>query len=149
MSGCRRNESLKGRVDRNKVIGEGSFKRVYSGVYVEGRREGQPQATKELIHRTPHTSTVFYYDVIVAKVAAEIVEAWNVSNFINKHVVVTIPEIWVYTSKSDVAGVTHLVEPFIKNFEKFNSNTGWVPSEQRRWSQVMQVRGSRPLHCSS
>lgn len=140
---------MKGRVDRSTVIGEGSFKRVYRGAYVEGKRKGQPQATKELIHRTPHTSTVFYYDVAVAKLAAQLVEAWNVRNSIDKHVVVTIPEVWVYTGASDVAGVTHLVEPFIKSFEKFNSNTGWVPSHQRRWTEVMQVRSRWPLHCGS
>lgn len=146
MSPCRQNRSSQGIVARDEIIGEGSFKRVYKGRYTEGKRKGQPQATKELILNTPYTSTVFDHDIEVSRRSAEILEAWNDSGFINKRIVINIPEVWVYTRESRIPGVTHLVEPFIENFEKFNSNTGWVPDEQRRWTELMQVRRSCPLH---
>lgn len=142
MQSCRENKSVEGRVDRSRVVGEGSFKRVYRGTYVEGERQGQPQATKEIINTTPHTANVFQYDIVVAKAAAQVVEAWNAASFTDTRVLVTIPEVWAYTGDSDVSGVAHLVEPFLENYEKFNSNTGWVPAKQRRWTELMQVRGS-------
>lgn len=144
----RKNLSTKGEVDRSQVIGEGSFRRVYQGTYRDGPRRGKLQVAKELIHSTPYTSTVFDYDISVARRAAEIVESWNGSNFIDRMIMVNIPEVWEYTSKPELAGVRHLVEPFLQNFEKFNSNTGWAPPHQCRWTQVMQVRTLCRLACT-
>lgn len=41
-----------------------------------------------------------------------------------------------------------LVEPYIEDFEKFNSNSGWAPVTGNLWSDVMQALSHFSYHNS-
>ena len=51
-----------------------------------------------------------------------------------------IPQVWTFASSSlsHFSGTKALLEPFIENYQKFNSNTGWADGSTP-WPKVMQV----------
>jgi hypothetical protein len=76
-------------------------------------------------------------DIKAVDKAAEIVSAFNKAAFINQTIYVNKPEVWVYSTGNKV-GQKVLVEPFISDYAKYNSNSGYV-SGNTPWHQVMQV----------
>jgi hypothetical protein len=48
-------------------------------------------------------------------------------------------QVWTFVESSERAGQKHLVEPYIEDFCKFNSNTGVVFDQHDAWSQAMQA----------
>jgi len=55
------------------------------------------------------------------------------------------PAVWVFAPESDWAGQKHLVEPFIPNYQKFNSNTG-VQMGDDGWPAAMQALSHFSYH---
>jgi hypothetical protein len=89
-------------------------------------------------------ASVFDNDREVAAIAAQIVERFNDAGRVNKPIIVNMPDVWQYddgqsSHAAGIAGARALVEPMIINFQKFNSNSGWVLKDQHRWTRVMQV----------
>jgi hypothetical protein len=54
---------------------------------------------------------------------------------VDKPVKLNRPEVWQYA----VNGKLILIEPYIENFQKFNSNTGWVAKVDHPWIKILQV----------
>lgn len=77
--------------------------------------------------------------------AAIILKEWNGENLISHLISINQPCIW--NLDNTLAGTQEkvLLEPFIENFTKNNSNTGWVNSqeppnsERRKFSDICQV----------
>eukprot|EP00892_Ulva_mutabilis_P004116 jgi/Ulvmu1/2076/UM123_0008.1 len=64
-----------------------------------------------------------------------------------------MPEVWCFAgaARADIAESRVLVEPFIDNFSKFNSNTGWVPGcdgAHAIWVEAMQALSHFSYHAS-
>eukprot|EP00884_Botryococcus_braunii_P003387 jgi/Botrbrau1/13049/Bobra.0187s0011.1 len=57
------------------------------------------------------------------------------------------PGVWTFKPGSRYAGQKTLIEPFINNYRKFNSNTGWV-AHNDSWSEVMQSLSHFSYHKS-
>ena len=50
------------------------------------------------------------------------------------------PAIWRWEANGEsYDDALNLTEPLLSNFQKFNSNTGWTPKQQRGWTQVRRV----------
>jgi hypothetical protein len=58
-----------------------------------------------------------------------------------------MPDVWAFQRNSRWAGHKVLQEPFIDNYHKFNSNTGWADSSNP-WPQVMQALSHFSYHVS-
>jgi hypothetical protein len=57
---------------------------------------------------------------------------------------VNIPQVWEFID-GDWKGQKNLIEPYIKDFCKFNSNTGWNDS-RTPWPRVMQALSHFSYH---
>lgn len=150
------NTSASGRVDRSVILGEGSFKVVYKGEYTDGARKGQHYVSKELRMGPSYSDSVFQYELKIQKKAAQIIREFNEAKIIKRRVQLNSPEVWKFPtaspSRPDAAECRALVEPFISDFVKFNSNTGWVPqccgSSRAVWIEAMQALSHFSYHTS-
>ena len=79
--------------------------------------------------------------------AIHIVEQWNTQGFIDKHIQVNRPQVWQVQSGPQ-QGQKLLVEPYIENWEKFNSNSAWA-ADGTQWGRVMQALSHYSYHVSS
>jgi hypothetical protein len=77
----------------------------------------------------------------------EIVNKFNKLNIINKVINVNIPQVWYFMDESsdEWSGQRFLCEPFIRNYQKFNSNTGWNDSSIA-WGKAMQALSHFSYH---
>lgn len=140
MSASRENRAQHASIDTSEVFASGSNMHVYKGVYTRGERAGEPCVSKVFKSGSVFEDTFFASELKVVDEARDIIENFNADRILtNTNILINIPEIWVYTRNDE----KNLVEPFIDNFEKFNSNTGWVPNifggELNPWMQVMQA----------
>ena len=119
---------------RNAVVtdwfwAEGTFRQVGLGVYTKGPRRNQ----RCVVKRSKMTSSVeFDGDLKAVDLAIRIVEQFNAQGLAN--VFMNRPEVW----QIDASKEKLLVEPFIDNFKKFNSNSGWKSDEKQDDSLLMQ-----------
>jgi hypothetical protein len=79
--------------------------------------------------------------------ALHLVREWNNQGFIKQTIKVNMPDVWAFTRNSRWAGRKVLQEPFIGNYQKFNSNTGWADSSSA-WPKVMQALSHFSYHAS-
>lgn len=147
-SSARENDSSTARVDLSNPIAEGAFRLVYKGEYKEGRRKGQPCVCKIFKTGSVWEDSYFATDIKVIEKALHLVEQWNAVKVIDKTIQVNRARVWTF-SDPPREGEKNLVEPFIKNWEKFNSNSGYVNSDGRRWSEAMQALSHYSYHISS
>jgi hypothetical protein len=71
----------------------------------------------------------------------------NAQGIITSTIFLNHPEVWVFDEYSTYAGQKTLTEPFIENFEKFNSNSGVVFSaDGTNWSSLMQALSHFSYH---
>lgn len=81
----------------------------------------------------------------------ELLTAWNGVGVSQKTLRLNVPEVWTqdrWYSDGEVFEVMTLVEPFIENFTKFNSNSGWVAQDQGSWGELMQALSHFSYHVS-
>lgn len=79
------------------------------------------------------TGVVFtedFYTLLISRLSTrrlEIVDKYNELNLINNDVKINVPAVWQFNEESGPkwAGSKLLCEPFIENYQKFNSNSGW------------------------
>lgn len=153
VSCIRCNKAAAGSVDRSFVFGEGSFKIVYRGQYTDGCRRGQLYVSKEMRIGPSYVDTVFDHELNIVHKANQIIQQFNDLKIASRPVQLNNPEVWKYARAShpDIALSRALVEPYIKNFAKFNSNTGWVPAcygEEGMWVEVLQALSHFSYHAS-
>jgi len=126
------------------VYARGAFKDVYLGTYTSGDRKGESCVHKFFRDRAVFEDEYFAADVKVVQKAIQIVSAWNDLGVINKDILVNEATVWVVQNGERVDQKC-LVEPHIIDFEKFNSNSGWVAGDLP-WQDVMQALSHFSYH---
>ncbi|CAE7482533.1 TMEM144 [Symbiodinium microadriaticum] len=116
---------------------------VYSGQYTRGIRAGQAQVSKVFKDgKEAYEDQFFDQDVALCEESIKIVEPFNKAKKFGSYVKVCRAAVWHLTrSKQRV-----LVEPFLSNFQNFNSNTGWQGSTN--WSEALQSLSHFSYHHS-
>lgn len=87
--------------------------------------------------------------------ALQLLTAWNGAGVVKSTVRLNFPEVctqtrcWEnYDGEIEYTDKLTLVEPFIDNFTKFNSNSGWVARDQDDWGALMQALSHFSYHIS-
>ena len=125
---------------------EGGFRWVAKGQYTAGDRQGQACVTKWFKTGAVFSADFFTLDIKAVDRALEIVNHFNRLGIVNKAVKINVPDVWTFEDDgSDWAGQKTLVEPFIQNYQKFNSNSGWT-DESRAWGLAMQALSHFSYH---
>jgi hypothetical protein len=137
---ARRNLSVRSKT-YNGVIAEGAFRYVAKGVYTEGRRNGQPSVTKWFKEGAVYEADFYAKDIKAVEQAQKIIDAFNDEGIVDELIVLNHPEVWEVVG----FGQKVLVEPYIANFQKFNSNTGAVFASSG-WDQLMQALSHFSYH---
>lgn len=118
---------------------QGAFRWVAKGRYTVGQRAGEEAVCKWFKSGGVYEESFFNLDIKSVDKAEEILQKWNDAQFIDRHVYLNRPEVWTFADDESVwAGRKALVEPFIANYQKFNSNTGWQDSGFA-WGEAMQA----------
>lgn len=137
--------------DLTHPFAQGGFRWVAKGTYTNGVRNGEPCVCKWFKSGHVDQASFFDLDIKAMDKAHDLVREWNNRNLINKLVMVNIPEVWTFISSGGMGhliGKRYLQEPFINNYQKFNSNTGWADSETP-WPRVMQALSHFSYHVSA
>lgn len=131
--------------DYADVAGTGSFKIVYHGTFRDGSRANQPCVKKCIKPGCGEALELFKSEKAIVSKAAEPIEKFNDAGLSTAKTVVymNVPEIF-----RDRTGRETLVEPFIRNFEKFNSNSGWTNPSQSIRCLVLQALSHFSYHAS-
>ena len=145
MSSARENRACRASIKRSYVYAQGTFKNVYMGRYTEGSRAGEQCVCKIFKSGSVYEDSYFEHELLVVNKAIEVVNNYNQDGIIDKFIWINKPEIWSFVSNGEM----HLLEPFIANFEKFNSNTGWTPDKSSPWIDVMQALSHYSYHISN
>ena len=128
---------------------EGGFRWVALGTYTQGRRKGQRCVTKWF--KSGHVLEAHYFDKDIKAVdkALDIVRAFNCEGVIRSTVKLNVPEVWTFAREagSSWSGRKVLNEPFVDNYTKFNSNSGWS-TDTTPWPRVMQALSHFSYHKS-
>ncbi|KAK2590909.1 hypothetical protein QQS21_011407 [Conoideocrella luteorostrata] len=132
-----------------RPFAQGAFRWVAKGSYNSGLRCGQACVAKWFKTGAVFSKDYFALDIKAVDKALEIVNAFNELGVVNKVVKINVPEVWRSASGSHAewAGQNLLIEPFIQNYQKFNSNTGWS-DESEVWGMVMQALSYFSYHLS-
>lgn len=127
---------------------QGAFRWVAKGKYISGSREGQACVVKWFKTGAVFSDDYFTLDIKAVDKALEFVNRFNQLNLVNKAVKINVAQVWHFDDDSGHwAGQHHLCEPFIQNYQKFNSNTGWN-DDSRAWGEVMQALSHLSYHVS-
>lgn len=126
-----------------------AFRWVAKGHYVSGLRQGQRCVAKWFKNGAVFSEDFFTLDIKAADKALEIVERFNQLNMINKVIKINIPAIWRFDDncEEDWAGQMALCEPYIHNYQKWNSNNGWK-DDSTAWGKCMQALSHFSFHIS-
>lgn len=144
---ARENLSCRAEVYKSHIFATGTFKLVYKGAYTEGNRKNQDCVCKYFKTGSVFEESYFDNEIKVVTKALELITKFNNAGIISSDIYLNWPTVWWH----DHTGETCLVEPLIKNFEKYNSNTGWNPSyeDSTPWTDVMQALSHYSYHCTS
>ena len=136
--------------DLQHPFAEGGFRWVAKGTYTSGARHGEDCVCKWFKSGHVEEASFFDLDIKAMDKAHDLVKEWNSRRMIDKLVKVNIPEVWTfnYVIGSPISGKKVLQEPFIANYQKFNSNTGWADNETP-WPRVMQALSHFSYHVSA
>ena len=129
---------------------QGAFRWVARGRYTEGTRAGEECVCKWFKTGGVVESHFFDTDIATVEEAVRLITKWNARGVVNKMVQVNRPEVWTFDQYSGAqwAGKKVLQEPFIQNYQKFNSNTGWS-DDTLPWPRVMQALSHFSYHVSN
>ncbi|KAK5991731.1 Alpha-protein kinase 1 [Cladobotryum mycophilum] len=131
----------------NDPFAQGTFRWVAKGNYTSGPRQGQACVAKWFKSGAVFSDTYFTLDIKAVDKSLEIVDKFNESNIIDKAIKVNIPGVWYFMddSSEEWSGQRFLCEPFIQNYQKFNSNSGWNDSSIA-WGEAMQALSHFSYH---
>lgn len=130
-------------IDHSLVIGSGSFKDVHQGVYTKGPRSNQPCVEKKARPGSVSARELFKNESEIVEKALQYIERFNEEGVWKTDIYLNIPEIWRTRH-----GEPCVIEPFIRNFEKYNSNSGWVPNSEAHRILAMQALSHFSYHSS-
>ncbi len=131
--------------DLEDPFADGTFRWVAKGTYTSGQRDGQACVLKWFKTGAVFSADYFTLDIKAVDKALEIVNRFNQLNILDRSVKINVPAVWQFDDSR--AGEKALVEPFIENYQKFNSNTGWNTTA-RKWDQAMQALSHFSYHIS-
>jgi len=145
---ARENDSFAATFEAHYVFAEGAFRYVYEGEYTVGRRRGEKCVVKMFKNNSEvYEASFFEMDIKAVDKALHIIEQWNAMGFIDKTIQLNVPQVWEQTTGAEI-GRKQLVEPFIHNWQKFNSNSGWN-DDYMEWGRIMQALSHYSYHVSS
>ncbi len=140
---ARTNNCTRISVNLQNIIGSGSFRYCALGTYTGGMRTGQRCVVKyfkESWMADKHVDR----DLDAVEKALNIITQWNQSGFSGDDIIrLNVPEPWT------VNGKQCLVEPYIDDFFKINSNTGWTTNEDSEQVDMLQALSHYSYHVSS
>jgi hypothetical protein len=154
---ARRNDALAHDWDNwDNPDAEGTFRYVGYGRYTRGSRTGQRCVVKWFKDELQGDFDAFYEtELATVDKALQLLTAWNGAGVVKTTVRLNLPEVWTQTrcwgscdGEDDCTDELTLVEPFIDNFTKFNSNSGWVARDQGGWGELMQALSHFSYHIS-
>jgi hypothetical protein len=98
---------------------------------------------------TVFSADYFTLDIKAVNKALEIVNLFNQLGVIKQVIKINVAEVWTFDDDGDEdwAGARSLTEPFIEDYEKFNSNSGWT-DDSEGWPEVMQALSHFSYHVS-
>ena len=106
----------------NYELGEGSFRIWLEGTYRGGNRNGQAAACKRFKPQFCVMEAEFFAkDFQIADQAIRVAEEWNEICGYSSKVLITKGDI-----QHSNSGIPYLVEPLIRSYEKYTSNSGWI-----------------------
>ncbi len=123
----RQNVSTTSSIDQCELdnpFAEGSFRWVGKGQYTSGVRNGQCAIHKWFKSGTVFEATFFAKDIKANDKATHIIQQFNCARFLKEAIRINQPEVWTFTDGCPQCGQKVLVEPFIDEYQKFNSNSG-------------------------
>lgn len=125
--------------DLEKPFAQGAFRYVAKGIYTDGERKGQTTVCKWFKTGIVFENSFFEYDIKAVYKALAIVESFNAARIIEKTVRINLPEVWRFNDDATGgrAGSKVLSEPYIENYQKFNSSTV-SRSSSSRFSSMFQ-----------
>lgn len=126
-----------------RPFAEGAFRLVAKGTYTKGERTGEACVVKWFKTGSVFAESFFANELKVVDKCIDMVAHWNAAGFVDKIVRVNRPQIWVRQNNQEKL----MVEPFIQNYQKFNSNSGWATTDFP-WERVMQAISHYSYHCS-
>ncbi|KAB5571816.1 kinase-like domain-containing protein [Coniochaeta sp. 2T2.1] len=135
-------------------IAEGTFRLVAKGEYTAGQRNGQACVGKWYKWGLDVDEDDLREDDLGCVDKAQyLVERWNQLNIANKRIRINVPEVWdlrngmAFEIDDDDYEQPIMVEPFIHNYRKWNSNSGWY-DDSTVWGEVMQALSHFSYHIS-
>ncbi|KAL7950231.1 kinase-like protein [Trichoderma barbatum] len=150
--GGRYNQSKNAIFENNALknpMAEGSFRWVAKGKYTAGPRQDQACVAKWFKSGAAFSDDYFKYDILAVDKARETVNRFNHLRIVNQTIKINVPGVWTFAEdcSDDWKGQKCLTEPFIQNYQKFNSNSGWN-AKSTTWSEVMQALSHFSYHVS-
>ncbi|KAH8805129.1 kinase-like domain-containing protein [Xylogone sp. PMI_703] len=144
MAYARQNNSSRAEIDTSEIFASGTFKNVWAGHYTVGARAGQQCVSKEFKTGSVYEDHYFDKEMEIIRRSQAIIDAWHDTKIINRKILLNTPEIWTYEESQHKT----LIEPMIQNYEKFNSNTGWVDITGGAWGEAIQALSHFSYHTS-
>jgi hypothetical protein len=149
---ARRNNATGATFDHHALahpFAQGAFRWVAKGHYTAGDRAGEDCVCKWFKTGGVMESHFYDTDLSTSNEAIRLITKWNSNKLINRMIKVNLPEVWTFTPTSGAswAGKKVLQEPFIHEYHKFNSNTGWA-DDKLPWPRVMQALSHYTYHIS-
>jgi hypothetical protein len=87
-------------------------------------------------------------DIKAMEKSMELVDHFNNERIIDRVVRMNRPQVWTFEHNGSLmSGQKVMQEPFVHNYQKFNSNTGWADVDMD-WSRVMQALSHYSYHKS-
>jgi hypothetical protein len=124
-------------------LGQGSFRVAYEGEYVGGNRNQQACACKQFKACFARMEDEFFQDDFrVADKAVQYAEEWNQFCEPAKEIMITVGDVHV------VHGDKFLVEPLIREYRKFTSNSGWIEDSNEHAVLAMEAFSHFTYHRS-
>ncbi|KAI9162896.1 Metallocarboxypeptidase A [Paramyrothecium foliicola] len=125
---------------------EGTYRWVAKGKYTSGPRQGQACVTKWFKTGVVFEEDYFELDIKAIDKATEIVNRFNDLRMINKAIKINVATVWEFSPQSgEWSGSKNLREPFIRNYQKFNSNSGWF-DDSGALGEIMQALSHFSYH---
>lgn len=132
-------------IDLSKVLGEGTYRTTYLGVYKNGERKNQKAACKKF--KNPVDERQFFdrnYDFKVTAKALECSTSWN--DAVCRHSYENIQ--FNHGNYIQQRGVRYMVEPIIKPYYKYTNNAGWIRSDACTSIQMLEAFCHYTYHMS-
>jgi hypothetical protein len=128
---------------RENPFAEGTFRYASLGIFTDGPRCGEAAVFKFFKTGSVYEKDFFRLDIKAQDYAIPIVSEFQKLNAFTIPIQVSRARVFTNISSRE----KYLVEPYIENWQKFNSNTGWFcDSGDDSWSSVMQALSHFSYH---